>query len=106
MTITCLSPTAIRKSESVAMSTMWLSVAAVGIMARYHRSYDREDMVFDPNSTTCNLLAHNKNALDQAAAVFSDGKLPDAFPDPAPSPGGTHGCKASIREYIKVHSAM
>ena len=61
----------------------------IGIIARHPRSYDREDMVFDPIHYLP-LLEHKIGALDQAAPL-AGWELPDALPNPAPSPGGAHG---------------
>ena len=49
-----------------------------GIIARHPRSYDREDMVFDPIHYLP-LLEHKIGALDQAAPR-AGWELPDAFP--------------------------
>ena len=49
-----------------------------GIIARHPRSYDREDMVFDPIHYLP-LLEHKIGALDQAAPL-AGWELPDAFP--------------------------
>ena len=49
-----------------------------GIIARHPRSYDREDMVFDPIHYLA-LLEHKIGALDQAAPL-AGWELPDAFP--------------------------
>ena len=48
------------------------------IIARHPRSYDREDMVFDPIHYLA-LLEHKIGALDQAAPLVG-WELPDAFP--------------------------
>ena len=50
------------------------------IIARHPRSYDREDMVFDPIHYLP-LLEHKIGALDQAAPL-AGWELPDAFPTP------------------------
>ena len=49
-----------------------------GIIARHPRSYDREDMVFDPIHYLP-MLEHKIGALDQAAPL-AGWELPDAFP--------------------------
>ena len=49
-----------------------------GIIARHPRSYDREDMIFDPIHYLP-LLEHKIGALDQAAPL-AGWELPDAFP--------------------------
>ena len=56
-----------------------------GIIARHPRSYDREDMVFDPIHYLP-LLEHKIGALDQAAPL-AGWELPDAFPTPRRSAG-------------------
>ena len=79
-----------------------------GIIARHPRSYDREDMVFDPIHYLA-LLEHKIGALDQAAPlagwlppVFGDlRRLPDAFPTLRRLLEARMG-KAGKREYGQV----
>ena len=73
------------------MSTRWLSVAAPRSFPN-PRSYDREDMVFDPIHYLA-LLENKIGALAGRAAS----RMPD-FINPAPSPGGTH--QGRQREYV------
>lgn len=47
------------------------------VIARHHRSYEREDMIFDPLHYLA-LLEKKPNALDQAAPLI-DWQLPDEF---------------------------
>ena len=60
-----------------------------GIIARHPRSYDREDMVFDPIHYLP-LLEHKIGALDQAAPL-AGWELPDAFPTLRRLLEGAHG---------------
>ena len=53
-------------------------IQSLAIIARHPRSYDREDMVFDPIHYLP-LLEHKIGALDQAAPL-AGWELPDAFP--------------------------
>ena len=73
MTIPCPSPTAIRKSGSVAMSTRWLSVAAPGSLPdtpvpTTGKISTRRWWSFDPIHYLP-LLEHKIGALDQAAPL-------------------------------------
>ena len=73
-----------------------------GIIARHPRSYDREDMVFDPIHYLP-LLEHKIGALDQAAPL-AGWELPDAFPTLRRLLEARMG-KAGKREYVQVPSA-
>ena len=68
-----------------------------GIIARHPRSYDREDMVFDPIHYLP-LLEHKIGALDQAAPL-AGWELPDAFPTLRRLLEARMG-KAGKREYV------
>ena len=81
------------------MSTRWLSVAAPGSLPDTPRSYDREDMVFDPIHYLA-LLEHKIGALDQAAPL-AGWELPDAFPTLRRLLEARMG-KAGKREYVQV----
>ena len=70
-----------------------------GIIARHPRSYDREDMVFDPIHYLP-LLEHKIGALDQAAPL-AGWELPDAFPTLRRLLEARMG-KAGKREYVQV----
>ena len=70
-----------------------------GIIARHPRSYDREDMVFDPIHYRP-LLEHKIGALDQAVAL-AGWELPDAFPTLRRLLEARMG-KAGKREYVQV----
>ena len=70
-----------------------------GIIARHPRSYDREDMVFDPIHYLA-LLEHKIGALDQAAPL-AGWELPDAFPTLRRLLEARMG-KAGKREYVQV----
>ena len=70
-----------------------------GIIARHPRSYDREDMVFDPIHYLP-LLEHKIGALDQAAPR-AGWELPDAFPTLRRLLEARMG-KAGKREYVQV----
>ena len=70
-----------------------------GIIARHPRSYDREDMVFDPIHYLP-LLEHKIAALDQAAPL-AGWELPDAFPTLRGLLEARMG-KAGKREYVQV----
>ena len=70
-----------------------------GIIARHPRSYDREDMVFDPIHYLA-LLEHKIGALDQAAPL-AGWELPDAFPTLRRLLEVRMG-KAGKREYVQV----
>ena len=70
-----------------------------GIIARHPRSYDREDMVFDPIHYLP-LLEHKIGALDQAAPL-AGWELPDAFPTLRRLLEARIG-KAGKREYVQV----
>ena len=70
-----------------------------GIIARHPRSYDREDMVFDPIHYLA-LLAPKIGALDQAAPL-AGWELPDAFPTLRRRLEARLG-KAGKREYVQV----
>ena len=70
-----------------------------GIIARHPRSYDREDMVFDPIHYLP-LLEHKTGALDQAAPL-AGWELPDAFPTLRRLLEARMG-KAGKREYVQV----
>ncbi len=70
-----------------------------GIIARHPRSYDREDMVFDPIHYLP-LLEHKIAALDQAPPL-AGWELPDAFPTPRRLLEARMG-KAGKREYVQV----
>ena len=70
-----------------------------GIIARHPRSYDREDMVFDPIHYLP-LLEHKIGALDQAAPL-AGWELPDAFPT-LRRLLEAHMGKAGKREYVQV----
>ena len=70
-----------------------------GIIARHPRSYDREDMVFDPIHYLP-LLEHKIGALDQAASL-AGWELPDAFPTLRRLLEARMG-KAGKREYVQV----
>ena len=70
-----------------------------GIIARHPRSYDREDMVFDPIHYLP-LLEHEIGALDQAAPL-AGWELPDAFPTLRRLLEARMG-KAGKREYVQV----
>ena len=69
------------------------------IIARHPRSYDREDMVFDPIHYLP-LLEHKIGALDQAAPL-AGWELPDAFPTLRRLLEARMG-KAGKREYVQV----
>ena len=73
-----------------------------GIIARHPRSYDREDMVFDPIHYLP-LLEHKIGALDQAATL-AGWELPDAFPTLRRLLEARMG-KAGKREYVQGPSA-
>ena len=70
-----------------------------GIIARHPRSYDREDMVFDPIHYLP-LLEHKIGALDQAAPL-AGWELPDAFPTPHIAIDG-HVTKTGRRRMTKI----
>ena len=70
-----------------------------GIIARHPRSYDREDMVFDPIHYLP-LLEHKIGALDQAAPL-AGWELPDGFPTLRRLLEARMG-KAGKREYGQV----
>ena len=70
-----------------------------GIIARHPRSYDREDMVFDPIHYLP-LLEHKIGALDQAAPL-AGWELPDAFPTLRRLLEARMG-KAGKREYVHL----
>ena len=70
-----------------------------GIIARHPRSYDREDMVFDPIHYLP-LLEHKIGALDQAAPL-AGWELPDGFPTLRRLLEARMG-KAGKREYVQV----
>ena len=72
-----------------------------GIIARHPRSYDREDMVFDPIHYLP-LLEHKIGALDQAAPL-AGWELPDAFPTLRRLLEARMG-KAGKREYVQAAS--
>ena len=80
------------------MSTVVIGCGA-GIIARHPRSYDREDMVFDPIHYLP-LLEHKIGALDQAAPL-AGWELPDAFPTLRCLLEARMG-KAGKREYVQV----
>ena len=65
-----------------------------GIIARHPRSYDREDMVFDPIHYLP-LLEHKIGALDQAAPL-AGWELPDAFPT---LPGAYNSLREGVAAY-------
>ena len=69
------------------------------IIARHPRSYDREDMVFDPIHYLA-LLEHKIGALDQAAPL-AGWELPDAFATLRRLLEARMG-KAGKREYVQV----
>jgi hypothetical protein len=69
------------------------------IIARHPRSYDREDMVFDPIHYLP-LLEQKIGALDQAAPL-AGWQLPDAFPTLRRLLEARMG-KAGKREYVQV----
>ena len=69
------------------------------IVARHPRSYDREDMVFDPIHYLP-LLEQKTGALDQAAPLVG-WNLPDAFPTLRRLLEARLG-KAGKREYVQV----
>jgi hypothetical protein len=69
------------------------------IIARHPRSYDREDMVFDPIHYLP-LLEKKIGALDQAAPL-AGWELPDAFPTLRRLLEARMG-KAGKREYVQV----
>ena len=73
-----------------------------GIIAQHPRSYDREDMVFDPIHYLP-LLEHKIGALDQAAPL-AGWELPDAFPTLRRLLEARMG-KAGKREYVPGPSA-
>ena len=70
-----------------------------GIIARHPRSYERDDMVFDPIHYLP-LLEHKIGALDQAAPL-AGWELPDAFPTLRRLLEARMG-KAGKREYVQV----
>ena len=70
-----------------------------GIIARHARSYEREDMVFDPIHYLA-LLEQKIAALDQAAPL-AGWELPDAFPTLRRLLEARMG-KAGKREYVQV----
>ena len=70
-----------------------------GIIARHPRSYEREDMVFDPIHYLP-LLEQKTGALDQAAPL-AGWELPDAFPTLRRLLEARMG-KAGKREYVQV----
>ncbi len=69
------------------------------IIARHPRSYDREDMIFDPLHYLP-LLEQKIGALDQAAPL-SGWQLPDAFPTLRRLLEARMG-KPGKREYVQV----
>jgi transposase len=69
------------------------------VIARHPRSYDREDMVFDPIHYLA-LLEQKIGALDQAAPL-AGWQLPDAFPTLRRLLEARMG-KAGKREYVQV----
>ena len=73
-----------------------------GIIARHPRSYEREDMVFDPIHYLP-LLEQKTGALDQAAPL-AGWELPDAFPTLRRLLEARMG-KAGKREYVQGPSA-
>ena len=74
-------------------------IQSLAIIARHPRSYDREDMVFDPIHYLP-LLEHKIGALDQAAPL-AGWELPDAFPTLRRLLEARMG-KAGKREYVQV----
>ena len=76
-----------------------LSVAAAGSSARHPRSYERDDMVFDPIHYLP-LLEQKIAALDQAAPL-AGWELPDAFPTLRRLLEARMG-KSGKREYVQV----
>ena len=85
------------------MSMRWSSVEGAEIIARHPRSYDREDMVFDPIHYLA-LLEHKIGALDQAGCRYVGWELPDAFPTLRRLLEARMG-KAGKREYVQVLAA-
>jgi hypothetical protein len=73
------------------------------VIARHLRSYEREDIVFDPLHYLA-LLEQKVGALDQAAAL-SDWKLPDAFATLRRLLEARMG-KVGKREYVQVLRLM
>ena len=99
MTIPCPSPTAIRKSGSVTMSTRWLSVAAPGSLP--DTPVPTTGKIWSSiRSTTWLCCQHKIGALDQAAPL-AGWELPDAFPTLRRLLEARMG-KAGKREYVQV----
>jgi transposase len=73
------------------------------VIARHRRSYEREDIVFDPLHYLA-LLEHKVGALDQAAPL-SGWELPDAFATLRRLLEARMG-KAGKREYVQVLRLM
>lgn len=72
-------PTAYGHQEVLVRGYLHKVVIACGadIIARHHRSWEKEDYVFDPLHYLA-LIAQKPNALDQAAPL-ADWELPEAF---------------------------
>ena len=83
----------------MATCTRWSSAAPPEVIARHPRSYEREDLIFEPIHYLA-LLERKIGALDQAAPL-AGWKLPEAYANLRRLLEARMG-KAGKREYVQV----